>query len=132
MRLILIASLALVSCKEAEQEKSTSTPEPAPGPTHPWDWKPDDSALKAGRTVYLAECAGCHNEGEEGAPALTRLEEWTKREEKGLPVLFEHAINGFDGIDGEMPARGGTPSLTDEQVKQAVTYMIKAALEDKR
>ena len=91
---------------------------------HPSDWIPGDPLLATGREIYMSECSGCHDEGEEGAPRLSRKEEWDTRMEQGLPVLLDQAINGFQGPDGKMPARGGTPSLTDEEVTLAVNYML--------
>ncbi|MGC6427226.1 MAG: c-type cytochrome [Akkermansiaceae bacterium] len=129
MKLIFIAGISclfLTACKSEEPAEEAAAPEEKKEPKHPWDWEPTDAALVAGKAVYMAECSGCHNEGEEGAPALTKAKEWAERETKGMATLFDHAINGFDGYDGEMPARGGTPSLTDEEVKNAVTFMIKA------
>ena len=44
---------------------------------------------------------------------------------KGKAVLLQHALNGFQGPSGsEMPARGGNDALSDEQVKNAVEYML--------
>ena len=126
MKFIFVVGFALVSCKPESNEQVPPTAEVKKEASHPWDWEPTDSALKAGKVVYLAECASCHNEGEEGAPALTKSKEWAKRKAKGIATLFDHAINGFDGIDGEMPARGSTPSLTDEEVKNAVSFMIES------
>lgn len=124
MKFIFVMSLALVSCQP--EETAETPPEPEKAPAHPWDWEPTDSALVAGKQVYLAECSACHNEGEEGSPALTKSKEWAKRSEQGLPTLYDHAINGFIGIDGEMPARGGTPTLSDEEVQNAVRFMVEA------
>ena len=43
-------------------------------------------------------------------------------------VLYSHAIEGFFGPDDTMmPARGGNPDLTDEEVKLAVDYMLALA-----
>ncbi|MGJ8642888.1 MAG: c-type cytochrome [Luteolibacter sp.] len=112
------------SCQKGGQDAGApSTPEKEEHP-EPWDWIPDDPALLAGREIYMAECSLCHNEGEEASPALTRKDEWEERIQKGEPTLISHAINGFNGEDGEMPARGGTPSLTDIEVTNAVLYMI--------
>ena len=113
-------SLLLISCGESPPPEAAETKKPS----HPWDWVPEDAELVSGRSVYLSECSMCHDEGEEGAPALTNAAEWATREAKTPEVLFDHAINGFVGNDGEMPARGGTPSLTDEQVIAAVKYML--------
>ena len=126
MKFTFAVCLAFVSCQPKKDVETPSASGTKEAPVHPWDWEPIDSALVAGRKIYLAECSGCHNEGEEGAPALTRSKEWLKRSEQGLATLYDHAIDGFDGPDGEMPARGGTPSLSDEDVKNAVRFMVKA------
>ena len=126
MKFTFVVCLTLVSCQPEKESEASSTSEEKSSPAHPWDWEPTDSALVKGKQIYLAECAGCHNEGEEGAPALTKSKEWTKRSEQGLTILYDHAINGFNGPDGEMPARGGTASLTDEEVKIAVRFMVES------
>lgn len=126
MKVLLIALLCfplLMSCKSSPEETTETAPKENK-PEHPWDWIPEDATLLAGREIYLMECSGCHNEGEEGAPALTKAKEWKTRSEQELAVILDHAINGFQGPDGKMPARGGTPSLTDEEVTHAVNYML--------
>ncbi|MEM1083795.1 MAG: c-type cytochrome [Verrucomicrobiota bacterium] len=120
---LLVIACVLNACGKEQADVAPADVEPEK-PDHPWDLIPDQPDLVAGRQIYLAECALCHNEGEEGAPALVEAEEWKVRADKGLPVLFDHAINGFIGDDGEMPARGGTDSLSDEEVKNAVRYML--------
>ena len=115
--------LLATSCSKEGGAGAKAAAEP-PLPAHPWDWDPEDATLVSGRTIYMAECALCHNEGEEGAPSLEDAAEWETRKAKGIAVLVDHAINGFTGEDGEMPARGGTDSLTDEEVSNAVNYMV--------
>ena len=122
--LTLLPLLFLASCGEKKDSTTDNNIEEKPKPHHPWEWEPADPALVAGRQIYLAECSGCHNEGEEGAPSLLDHESWKKREAKGLATLLDHAINGYIGPDGEMPARGGTPSLTDQEVTNAVNYIL--------
>ncbi|MFO8154273.1 c-type cytochrome [Thioalkalivibrio sp.] len=74
--------------------------------------------------VYQSVCAACHGTGAAGAPVLDDTDEWTQRlDEKGLDTLVSHAINGFQG----MPARGGNPNLTDEEVTGTVEYMLAEA-----
>ena len=41
--------------------------------------------------------------------------------EKGLEMLIQNAINGLN----VMPPRGGNPSLTDEQIRAAVEFMVQ-------
>ena len=40
-------------------------------------------------------------------------------------MLHRHAIEGFTGSTGMMPARGGNPALTDEQVIASVDWMLE-------
>ena len=46
------------------------------------------------------------------------------RAAQGADVLYKHAIEGFTGAAGVMPAKGGNPGLTDEQVKATVDWML--------
>jgi cytochrome c5 len=46
------------------------------------------------------------------------------RASKGKDTLYKHAIEGFTGSAGVMPAKGGNAALTDEQVKAAVDWML--------
>ena len=80
-----------------------------------------------GESVYNTACFACHNTGVAGSPTIGDIPTWEPRIAQGLEVLLDHAINGFQGATGVMPARGGYASLTDEQVSAAVEYMIQAS-----
>ncbi|MCW8858386.1 MAG: hypothetical protein OQK50_03435 [Deltaproteobacteria bacterium] len=41
-----------------------------------------------------------------------------------MPASNEHAIEGFQGNTGYMPAKGGHKSLSDTEVISAVEYMV--------
>ena len=43
---------------------------------------------------------------------------------QGMDVLKEHAIKGYQGSAGYMPAKGGRTDLSDEEVANAVEYMV--------
>jgi cytochrome c5 len=73
-----------------------------------------------GKGTYGASCAACHATGAAGSPKLGDKAAWSKRIAQGMKTLFGHAVNGFKG----MPAKGGNPSLSDEAVEAAVTYMV--------
>jgi cytochrome c5 len=84
--------------------------------------------LMQGRSTWLANCEGCHGYGIADAPIPMQPSEWAPRLEKGKTVLYDHAINGFFGPDDTlMPARGGNPQLTDQEVMVAVDYMTALA-----
>ena len=76
--------------------------------------------VKDGKTVYNTVCAGCHGAGVMGAPKFGDKGAWAGRIGQGMATLTNHAINGFKG----MPARGGAASLSDDEVKAAVQYMV--------
>jgi cytochrome c5 len=76
-----------------------------------------------GSVIYGNLCAGCHTAGVAGAPKLERAD-WTARIAQGADTLHRHAIEGFTGSAGMMPAKGGNPALTDEQVIATVDWMV--------
>lgn len=83
--------------------------------------------LKSGRDVWLETCQPCHAEPASGAPQISDKAAWTPRLGKGREALYRSAFQGLVGPKGtEMPARGGNPSLSDEQVRAAVDYMTTA------
>jgi len=81
-------------------------------------------AQKNGQKVYSEVCSTCHDQGVFGAPKLGDVREWTERVSKGQSILDYNSIEGFAGKKGFMPPRGGDSSLTDDEVKSAVQYMI--------
>jgi cytochrome c5 len=77
-----------------------------------------------GAVIYQNLCSACHANGAGGAPAPTAAA-WAPRIAQGRDVLLKHAIEGFQGQAGIMPARGGNARLTDEQMTAVVDYMIQ-------
>lgn len=76
-----------------------------------------------GSVIYAALCGACHTAGAGGAPKMERAA-WTARIAQGADLMHKHAIEGFQGNAGIMPAKGGNPSLTDEQVIATVDWMV--------
>jgi cytochrome c5 len=62
-----------------------------------------------------------------GAPKLGDTADWSPRIAQGTEVLYNHALNGFQGAKGVMPPKGGNTALPDEDVKAAVDYMVAQA-----
>ena len=79
--------------------------------------------LRTGEQVYTSVCSSCHGSGLAGAPKLGNKNDWTTRISKGWNTLAMHAIHGYDA----MPAKGGAPDLSDDEVKRAVAYMGNSA-----
>lgn len=76
-----------------------------------------------GSVIYKNLCGACHATGASGAPKLEKGL-WSTRMAQGTDLLVKHAIDGYRGENGIMPAKGGNLALTDEQVKAAVEFMI--------
>ena len=76
-----------------------------------------------GSVIYSNLCSACHTAGAAGAPKLEKAA-WAARIAQGMDTLNTHAINGFQGAAGVMPAKGGNPNLTDEQVIATVQWMV--------
>ncbi|MBW8312463.1 MAG: c-type cytochrome [Rhizobium sp.] len=76
-----------------------------------------------GSVIYSNLCSACHTAGAAGAPKLEKAA-WAARVAQGMDMLNTHAINGFQGAAGVMPAKGGNPNLSDEQVIATVQWMV--------
>jgi cytochrome c5 len=77
-----------------------------------------------GVSVYEKNCIACHGDGVAGAPKIGDAEAWKERLPKGLEAMVTTVIEGVQGYSGAMPPRGGNPSLSDDQIRSAVQYMV--------
>lgn len=138
LALLLAACAALVACgdknaapaPEAASAPTESTPAPAATPTTseaPAAAAPAEAAVAenaAGKKVYGATCSMCHAAGVAGAPKPGDKADWAPRIAQGMDTLYKHAIEGFTGAKGMMPAKGGNTALSDDDVKAAVDHMV--------
>lgn len=86
---------------------------------------PAKLAADTGKKTYEAACVACHGAGIAGAPKFGDKAAWAPRIKQGKDVLYTHAIKGYMGKAGMMPAKGGS-NASDEEVKAAVDYMVAA------
>lgn len=77
-----------------------------------------------GAGTYNSACAACHATGAAGAPKMGDKAAWGPRIKQGNATLYTHAIKGFQGKKGFMPAKGGQAQLSDAAVKAAVDHMV--------
>lgn len=82
------------------------------------------AAALSGPQVYNSACIACHGAGVAGAPIVGDAAAWAPRIATGLAVLTRHAIEGYSGAVGYMPAKGGRTDLSDDEVASAVDYMV--------
>ncbi len=78
------------------------------------------SGGKSGEEVYNGGCLACHSTGAAGAPKLGDKAAWEPRMTQGLDGLVNSAIKGKNA----MPPKGGNPSWSDQEIRNAVTFML--------
>lgn len=76
---------------------------------------------RSGEEVYNQACAACHTSGVLNAPRINNADDWEERLAKGMDVLLEHSINGFNA----MPPRGTCMNCSDDEILAAIEYMIE-------
>ena len=75
----------------------------------------------AGEATYKQYCSVCHQTGVAGAPKFRNAADWKPRTDaKSLDELVASSIKGLNA----MPAKGTCMSCSDEDIKQAVEYML--------
>ncbi|PLX81979.1 MAG: cytochrome c5 family protein [Desulfuromonas sp.] len=115
--------------KSAPVQAKTETAPPAASLAPSGEDQPElekgaaDKDLGAG--IYQKACAACHSAGVAGAPKTGDKEAWQPRLAQGMETLVSHSLIGYKGAAGYMPARGGIATLSDEEVKAAVHFMIE-------
>ncbi|MBT9495447.1 MAG: cytochrome c5 family protein [Paucibacter sp.] len=107
----------LAACGQKESAEAPPPPPPAPVVA-----AAPENAL--GKSIFGKTCALCHAAGVAGAPKPGDKADWGPRIAQGNEILYKHAIEGFTGAKGLMPARGGGAALSDDEVKAAVDHMV--------
>lgn len=120
VRADLVARIAPVGSALLVGEDARPAPAPAPTPA-----PVEVAQARGGEEVYNLACIACHGAGIAGAPKVGDAEAWVARIAQGLEILSEHAINGYAGSAGYMPAKGGNPTLSDEEVVASIEYMLE-------
>ena len=95
--------------------KIESTGHAGPAPSVPAD----------GTAAYAAGCQACHGAGIAGAPKVGDKAAWGPRIAQGKETLYNHALHGFNGKSGVMPAKGGRADWPDDLIKQAVDHIVE-------
>ena len=79
---------------------------------------------KNGMQLFQQVCSTCHGPGLVGAPKAGDRAAWASAIAEGKTTLYQHALNGFTGKTGTMPAKGGRTDLPDPLIKEGVDYML--------
>jgi cytochrome c5 len=74
-----------------------------------------------GEQTYNRYCFSCHAAGIAGAPRTGDAEAWAPRIAQGEDALLQATITG---IPPGMPARGLCQQCSDEQLAEAIDFMV--------
>lgn len=123
---VAILATLLAGCGDKKSEPApvaapaaVTAPAPSAAPA-----APAAAENELGKSVFGKTCAMCHAAGVAGAPKPGDKADWGPRIAQGKDTLYKHALEGFTGAKGMMPARGGNANMSDEDVKAAVDYMV--------
>jgi cytochrome c5 len=78
---------------------------------------------RSGEAVFTAVCTSCHSAGVLGAPKVDDKAAWTPRVAQGFKTLLGNAVNGIRS----MPAHGGDPAVTEQELANAIVFMTGKA-----
>lgn len=130
--------LLLVACNQQDDSSTgtttpTSTPTataaPTAAPAAPTAVAPTSAPRGApsastgnsnGQEIYDSACLSCHSTGVAGAPKLGDPAAWKDRIAEGMDSLVQSTIDG----KGNMPPMGGDKTLSESDIRAAVTYMV--------
>lgn len=123
-----IASILLLAACGADEQAAAPAAPAAPAaastPTAAVATPAEEAANALGKSIYGRSCAMCHAAGVAGAPKPGDRADWEPRIAQGMETMQRHAIDGFSGAKGAMPARGGSSNLSDDEVIAAVAFMV--------
>ena len=72
--------------------------------------------------IYEYSCYSCHANPQTGAPLTGDVAAWAPRLEKGMDVLMDSTINGFEG----MPPLGMCMDCSEDQFVALIAFMSAA------
>lgn len=117
------AVLALMACgkQKVDEEKTAELIQPVARVE--LAGAEQSSGPKSGEQIAQTVCGACHTTGLLNSPKTGDKAAWAPRIAQGVEVLYKSSINGKN----LMPARGGNPALSDDEMKAAVDYLVKQA-----
>lgn len=124
------AEVAVVPTQTATEAPPTPTTEPTAEPAAVAEVSYDPALVSQGQTLYSSTCVACHGPNARGIPGLGKDllasefvhslsdDELTQFITVGRRPWDEGNTTGID-----MPARGGNPNLTDEEIHAIVAFL---------
>ncbi len=83
--------------------------------------------IENGKVKYDQICIACHMKGVAGAAALDDKARWDESAAKGLKTLREIVQKGNQGTYGLMPEKGSCTDCSEEDLYDALGYILSEA-----
>ncbi len=126
--MIAVAGMVFYGCGgDTKTAEKTETPAKKETPPPTTEKKVEYVAnVENGKAVFDKICMACHLTGVAGAAPLTNVQRWNDNRAKGMEVLHQSVINGVpQGQYGVMPPRGTCPDCTDQDLYDAIAWMLQ-------
>ena len=119
------SATAAGSTAQAEEPKSETTTAASDASTSDSGEQTATGAvdLAAGEQIYQSACFACHMTGVAQAPKLDDPAAWEPRLAQGMAGLIQSSVNG----KGAMPPKGGFAHLTEDDLRNAIEFMLDKA-----
>lgn len=123
--LAVILGVLLTGCSEQSATDAThNSRNPVTSPATTRAGEPVVTAatmpLSAGlQSRYDASCRACHGNSAFPAPQAHDTAAWQSRLQKGMPLLIEHTVQGFNA----MPPNGNCASCSPADLESLIGYM---------
>ncbi len=79
--------------------------------------------VRSGEEIFGKVCTTCHTPGVLNAPKFGDAAAWKPRLANGFDNLVNSALHG----KGSMPPKGGDASLSEDEIRKTIAYMLKKA-----
>ena len=84
-----------------------------------------NSNLKNGEKIFNLYCITCHLYGTSGATLIHEKESWIRLlNNKKKEEIFLNVLNGYTGENGPMPNNGGCYSCSNQDLFDAIEYIL--------
>ncbi len=118
---VAMLTVVLISCGGSDSGSSTNDNESKKSAKM-------TANIDNGKVVYEKICIACHMTGVAGAAALTDKPRWEEMAAKGMKTLHNSVISGIpEGKYGVMAEKGSCVDCSDQDLYDAVSYMLKEA-----
>jgi cytochrome c5 len=83
--------------------------------------------ITVGESIWATTCFRCHMYGSMGAASVRDKTHIEQLAAKGFDQLYTSVLNGMEGTEGVMPAKGTCFTCSEDEIKNSVYYIFHLA-----